>query len=64
MKSISKTKQLNLPWHWFSFKRLLSAHAPEICDSRFKRESRESITNAPLQSPNSHLLPQYFFVEY
>ena len=22
---------------------------------------RESITNAPLQSPNSHLLPQYFF---
>ena len=23
---------------------------------------RESITNAPFQSPNSHLLPQYFFV--
>ena len=23
---------------------------------------RESITNAPLQSPNSHLLPQYFFL--
>ena len=22
---------------------------------------RESISNAPLQSPNSHLLPQYFF---
>ena len=28
-------------------------------DLRFERES---ITNAPLQSPNSHLLPQYFFL--
>ena len=28
-------------------------------DLRFKRES---ITNAPLQSPNSHLLPQIFFL--
>ena len=34
----------------------MSAHAPQICDFE-----RESITNAPLQSPNSHLLPQYFF---
>ena len=28
---------------------------------RMLRFERESTTNAPLQSPNSHLLPQYFF---
>ena len=31
----------------------MSAHAPQIC---------ESITNKSLQPPNSHLLPQYFFL--